>query len=73
MITETDTVLPELNQTPLLCRSKVRQFILEAAKTHRPFNKFSRVSEETLVALNAQLRAIIVSRVKAAPSKGVTL
>ncbi len=62
-----------LNPTPLLNRSAVREFLLEAAQRHRPFNKFSRVSEDTLVAINAELRAICVSRVKQMPSKGVTL
>ena len=59
--------------TPLLCRQHVRDFLLEAGKQHRPFNKFSRVSEDTLVAANAMLRQWCVSRVKSAPSKGVTL
>lgn len=62
-----------LNPTPLLCRSAVREFLLEAGKQHRPFNKFSRVSEDTLIAANAQLRAWLVARVKSSPSKGVTL
>lgn len=62
-----------VNVTPLLCRSAVRELFLDVARRERPFNKFSRVSEDTLVALNAQVRAWIVARVKAAPSKGVTL
>lgn len=62
-----------VNATPLLCRQHVREFLLEAGRQHRPFNKFSRVSEDTLLAANAALRAWCVSRVKAAPSKGVTL
>jgi hypothetical protein len=62
-----------VNVTPLLCRSAVRELFLDTAKQLRPFNKFSRVSEETLIAANAQLRAWIVQRVKSAPSKGVTL
>lgn len=66
-------VREHVNPTPLLNRQAVREFILETAKKQRPFNKFSRVSEETLVAINAQLRVLIVGRVKQAPSKGVTL
>lgn len=62
-----------VNLTPLLCRSAVREFLLDAGKQHRPFNKFSRVSEETLVAANAMLRQWLVSRVKSTPSKGITL
>lgn len=69
----TEGVREHVNATPLLCRSEVRKFLLEAAGRHRPFNKFSRVSEDTLIAANAMLRQWIVSRVKAAPSKGVTL
>lgn len=59
--------------TPLLCRDHVRQFLLDAARQHRPFNKFKRVSEDTLVAANAALRQWCVARVKAMPSKGQTL
>jgi hypothetical protein len=62
-----------VNPTPLLCREHVREFLLDAARRHRPFNKFSRVSEQTLVAINAKVRAICVSRVKQLPSKGVTI
>ena len=65
--------LGSVNPTPLLCREHVREFLLDAAKAHRPFNKFSRVSEDTLVAANAALRQWCVSRVKSTPSKGVTL
>ena len=65
--------LGSVNATPLLCREHVREFLLDAAKQHRPFNKFSRVSEDTLIAANAALRQWLVSRVKSAPSKGVTL
>ncbi|HMP83236.1 MAG TPA: hypothetical protein PKA41_11095 [Verrucomicrobiota bacterium] len=66
-------VREHVNATPLLCRSAVRQLLLDTAKRERPFNKFSRVSEDTLVAANAMLRQWIVQRVKSAPSKGVTL
>jgi len=62
-----------VNSTPLLCRTAVRKFLLEAAKQHRPFNKFSRVSEDALISANAALRQWCVSRVKQMPSKGVTL
>ena len=61
------------NPTPLLCRSACRELFLDTAKKLRPFNKFNRVSEDTLVWLNAQVRQLIVARVKAQPSKGKTL
>lgn len=66
-------VRESVNPTPLLCRSAVRKFFLDTAGRERRFNKFSRVSEDTLVAANAMLRQWIVARVKSAPSKGVTL
>lgn len=68
-----DQALASINPTPLINRSACREFILQAAKQHRPFNKFSRVSEDTLIAANAMLRQWLVSRVKGTPSKGVTL
>ena len=68
-----DEKLGSVNATPLLCREHVREFLLDAAKAHRPFNKFSRVSEDTLIAANAMLRTWLTSRVKSAPSKGITL
>jgi hypothetical protein len=65
--------LRSINPTPLLCRSAVRQCLLDAAKQHRPFNKFNRVSEETLIAANEAVRQFLVSHVKRMPSKGRTL
>jgi len=62
-----------VNPTPLLNRQAVRELFLDTARRERPFNKFSRVSEDTLITANAMLRQWIVARVKAAPSKGVTL
>lgn len=72
-IKKAEEKLGSINPTPLLCREHVREFLLDAARQHRPFNKLSRVSEDTLVAANAALRQWLVSRVKSAPSKGVTL
>lgn len=62
-----------VNPTPLLCRSKVRALFLDTAKRERPFNKFTRVSEDTLVQANEVLRAWCVQHVKRMPSKGQTL
>lgn len=66
-------VRKSVNPTPLLNRQACRELFLDTAKRERPFNKFSRVSEDTLIAANAMLRQWIVARVKSAPSKGVTL
>lgn len=63
----------KVNPTALLCRAAVREFILDAAQKHRPFNKFRRVSNDTLIAANMMLRQWLIERVKKAPSKGVTL
>ena len=68
-----DDELAHILRTPLICRRRVREFLLETAKQLRPFNKFSRVSEDTLMQANAQLRAFLVSHVKRMPSKGRTL
>lgn len=71
MKSETE-MLPALNLTPLLCRKKVRAFLLEhAAKTRG--QKFTRVSEETLRAVNANVRVMLLGIVHRAPSKGKTL
>jgi len=43
-----------VNPTPLLCRAAVRTFLLDLAKQERQFHKFTRVSEETLLALRAR-------------------
>jgi hypothetical protein len=62
-----------VNATPLLCRSKVRELALDVSKQLRPFNKFNRVSEETLIAANEAVRAFVVGHVKRMPSRGRTL
>jgi hypothetical protein len=62
-----------LNTTPLICRSKVRELLLDTARRERPFNKFNRVSEDTLRQANEVLRAWCVQHVKRMPSKGQTL
>ena len=65
--------LGSVNPTPLLCREHVRRYLLDSAKQLRPFNKFNRVSEETLIAANEVLRAWCVGHVKRLPSKGKTI
>jgi hypothetical protein len=62
-----------MNPTPLLCRLAVREFLLDLAKQERPFHKFTRVSEETLLLAQGALRNFLVNHVKRMPSKGRTL
>jgi len=57
----------------LICASKCKRHAIEMAKMARPANKFTRVSEDFLIACEANLKAFILSRVKAHPSKGKTL
>lgn len=62
-----------LNPTPLLNRKAVRNFLLERAARLRPFNRFARVSAETLAAIDAELRVRLEQRVRRQPSRGRTL
>jgi hypothetical protein len=57
----------------LICASKCKRHALEMAKQIRPANKFTRVSEDFLVACEANLRAFIANRVRSHPSIGKTL
>lgn len=68
-----DEKLRAINPTPLLCREHVRQFLLDMAKHERPFHKFTRVSEETLITANEHLRVYLIGVVKRLPSKGKTI
>lgn len=61
-----------LNPTRFLCRSEVRKFLLEFAREVR-WQKFERVSEQTLIDINEQVRQLLISRVKRIPSKGKTI
>jgi len=61
------------NPTPLICAAKVRQFTLAQAAALRPHHPFNRVSADLLSAAEANLRAFIIARVRAHPSKGKTL
>ena len=65
--------LYSINPTPLLCRSKVRDLALDLARQLRPFNKFNRVSEETMIAANEAVRQFLEGHVKRMPLKGRTL
>jgi hypothetical protein len=78
----TDTNSPETTPTPekrvaykfkYICKSKCKKLALEIAKNERPANRFSRVSEDFLVAAEAHLKNFIFDRIKRHPSNGKTL
>jgi hypothetical protein len=56
----------------LICASKCKKFALEYAKVHQA-QKFTRVSEDFLVAIEAAVRNTIQARIDTHPSKGKTL
>lgn len=62
-----------VNPTPLLNRKAVRNFLLERAAQLRPFNRFERVSQDTLNRIDAELRAKLTDLVQRLPSKGKTI
>jgi len=60
----------------LICASKVKKFALDVAKSNPAeirAKMFTRVSEEFLMACEAQLKNFIHSRVRSHPSVGKTL
>jgi hypothetical protein len=61
-----------LNPTRFLNRTECRNFLLQFAAQNRA-HKFSRVSEETLRDINEAVRSVMISKVKALPSKGKTI
>jgi hypothetical protein len=63
---------PALNPTRFLCRAQVRNFLLEYARENRA-HKYSRVSEDTLIEINEQVRYFLIARVRRLPSKGKTI
>lgn len=56
----------------LIVKSKMRAFLLEAAKQTRA-HKFDRVSKATFDSLEARLRAMALEHVRRLPSKGKTI
>jgi hypothetical protein len=56
----------------LLCKAHVRAYALEISRRERA-GKFTRVSAQFLLAIEAKTKAAIYSAVKAHPSLGVTL
>jgi hypothetical protein len=61
-----------LNPTRFLNRAAVREFLLETAAQTRA-HKWNRVSEATLVDINARVMTKCLEIVRTAPSKGKTL
>jgi hypothetical protein len=59
-------------KTPLINRAQVRQMALDVAK-HTRGRPFTRISSQFLEECNVQLAAYVRSRVRCAPSRGVTL
>lgn len=60
----------------LICASKCKKFALEVARANpapQRAKMFSRVSEEFLIACEANLKNFIYNRVRSHPSKGKTL
>ena len=71
--TETIDTIKNINTTPHLCRSKVKQTALEIAAAIRPANKFSRVGMSFIERIEAKVRAALREEVRIHPSKGKTL
>lgn len=72
-MTDTTERLGSINATRLLNRKAVKDLLLATARTVRPFHKFTRVSQDTLIMLNEAVRQAAVSHVKRLPSKGKTI
>jgi hypothetical protein len=53
--------------------SKTREYALAMAQAHRPAAKFTRVSKEFIDAVEAQVKAVILQRIKSHPTIGITL
>jgi hypothetical protein len=66
---QTDTTR---NSSSLLCRSKVRTYLLDYAKKHR-HHRFTRVSADTYDKLEAVIREACRRHVGGHPSSGTTL
>lgn len=57
----------------LITRSTLKRHLLERAKVLRPHHPFTRVSEETMVHLENQLRLLADNFIKHHPACGTTL
>lgn len=78
-MTDTTTETPDAASTKraafkfnYICRSKCKKLALQIAKEQRA-QKFTRVSEDFLIAAEACLKTFIYDRVKRHPSVGKTL
>lgn len=71
-----DPTIPTRISFKLICASKCKKFALEMAKAQLGPTRqkmFTRVSQEFLIACEANLKDFIRSRVRTHPSKGKTL
>lgn len=74
--TPTNVVMKVRTKFRLICASKCKKFALEVAQAQLGPTRskmFTRVSEDFLVACEANLKSFIHSRVRSHPSKGKTL
>lgn len=55
--------------TPLLCKSGVRQLVLDTVKELRPSSGIRRIGDDYFQRLHARVHAMVVGDVKSAPSK----
>ena len=72
----TDAVVKVRTKFRLICASKCKKFALEMAQAQLGPTRqkmFTRVSQEFLIACEANLKDFIRSRVRTHPSKGKTL
>lgn len=69
---DNNLIAPFKPKLRLICVSQCKKFALEFAKSTRHY-KFSRVSEDFLVACEVSMRNYIQNRISAQPSKGKTL
>ena len=68
----TESKIPNSNSTPYINRSAVRKLALQLSQATRA-GKFTRVSEQFLIEVNAHVAAHVRARVHATQSVGKTL
>lgn len=68
----TENKAPNSYSTPYINRAAVRRFALQLSKDTRA-GKFTRVSEQFLVEVNAHVAAHVRAKIHSAPSVGKTL
>jgi hypothetical protein len=67
------TLLRAGRRTRLINRKAVRGFFLEFAREARPFNKFERVSSDTLLQVDEAVKQFCRNLVRRKPSVGKTI